>query len=335
VTQLIAETAWHHEGDYGFLAELISKLCEESRADVIKMHVTLDLDSYMSSKHEAYETLRKWMLSEADWQKLFSIVRKSEKKLMLLLNDVKAIEFSAEFSPDYVELHSVCLNVPKLQECLLANNGRAIPIVIGVGGCTLEEVDSAMSVFDDRETVLMFGFQNYPTKYEDVNLRKIRKIQSLYPGNKCGYADHTGWDEPNNELITLLVSSNGMDYVEKHVTTEYGIKRCDYSAAISIDMLNMLAANLRVLDRLKGNGEMDLNEGEQTYSQYGPMKMAAVATADLDVGVALSKNDFEFTRTAVITKLSQIDVIKNLGKPIQSSVKKGQALDRFHFEGCE
>ena len=335
MTQLIAETAWHHEGDCDFMAELVSKLCKESQADIIKMHVTLDLGSYMSSEHESYETLKKWMFSETEWQNFFSIVRKSEKKLMLLLNDVRAIEFSAEFDPDYVELHSVCLNVPKLQESLLENIRTSVPVIIGVGGCTLDEVDSAVSVFDDRETVLMFGFQNYPTRYEDVNLRKIRKIQSLYPDKKCGYADHTAWDEPNNELITLLVASNGMDYVEKHVTTEYGVNRCDYSAAVSIDMLNQLAANLETLDRLKGDGEMGLNEGEQTYSQYGPMKMAAVALTNLNVGEGLKKTDFEFIRTAKVTKLSQTDVVGNVGKPLQNPVKKGQTLDRFHFEGCE
>ena len=335
MTQLIAETAWHHEGDFGFMAELVSKLCEESQADIIKMHVTLDLDSYMSSKHEAYKTLKSWMLSEADWQKLFSIVRKSEKKLMLLLNDAKAIEFSSKFNPDLVELHSVCLNVPKLQECLLVNIDQDIPVVIGVGGCTLEEVDSAISVFSDREAVLMFGFQNYPTKYEDVNLRKIRKVQSLYPDKKFGYADHTAWDEPNNEMITLLVASNRMDYVEKHVTTAYVIKRCDYSAAISIDMLNQLAANLVVLDRLSGDGETGLNEGEQAYSQYGPMKMAAVAATNLDIGDVLKKIDFKFIRTATITRLSQTDVIRNISKPLIKSVKKGQTLDWSHFEDCE
>ncbi len=331
MTQLIAETAWHHEGDFGFMEELVSKLCEESQADVIKMHVTLDFDSYMSDEHEAYKTLKKWVLSEADWRKLFYIVKEGEKKLMLLLNDTRAIEFAAEFDPDYVELHSVCLNVPRLQGSLLENISMTTPVVIGVGGCTLDEVDSALSVFSDRETVLMFGFQNYPTKYEDVNLSKIRKIQSLYANKKFGYADHTAWDEPNNELITLLVASNGMDFVEKHVTTEYGVERCDFSAAISIDMLNQLASKLKFLDRLKGDGKTDLNKGERAYSQYGPMKMAAVAKTNLDVGDELKKSDFEFIRTASVTKLSQTDVIKKIGKSLQEPVKKGQALDWSHF----
>lgn len=335
MTQLIAETAWHHEGDFGFMEELVSKLCEESQADVVKMHVTLDLDLYMSKDHEAYSTLEKWMFTEAEWQIFFSIVRKSEKKLMLLLNDTRAIEFSAEFDPDFVELHSVCLNVPKLQESLLRNIRNSVPVIIGVGGCTLDEVDSAVSVFDDRETVLMFGFQNYPTKYEDVNLKKIRKIQSLYSDNKFGYADHTGWDEPNNELITLLVASNGIDYVEKHVTTEYGVKRCDYSAAISIDMLNQLAAKLKVLDCLKGNGSIDLNEGERVYSQYGPMKMSPVASRSLEVGDVFTQADFEFIRTALVTKLSQTAVVRNIGKSLLRPAEKGDILDWSHFEGCE
>ena len=34
-----------------------------------------------------------------------------------------------------------------------------------------------------------------------------------------------------------------MDFIEKHVTTEYGKERCDYSAAISIEQLNTTLAN--------------------------------------------------------------------------------------------
>ena len=48
-------------------------------------------------------------------------------------------------------------------------------IVIGVGGCTVKEIEEAVKFFHLRDIVLMFGFQNYPTKYEDVNLLKIRK----------------------------------------------------------------------------------------------------------------------------------------------------------------
>jgi N,N'-diacetyllegionaminate synthase len=48
--KLIAETAWHHEGDFIFMKDLVARICENSNADVVKFHITLDLDEYMSIK---------------------------------------------------------------------------------------------------------------------------------------------------------------------------------------------------------------------------------------------------------------------------------------------
>ena len=332
MTKLIAETAWHHEGDYPFMKDLVSRLCKESDADIIKMHITLDLEEYMAADHDAYATLKSWMLSADQWEELIATVQDSGKGLMLLLNDTKAIEFAARFNPDIIELHSVCLNVPRLQEAVLEKIDPNTPIVIGVGGCSLQEVDAAVLAFEGRETILMFGFQNYPTKYEDVNLGKIRKVQSLYYGKSFGYADHTGWDEKHNELITLMVAANGMDYVEKHVTSLYGQKRCDYSAAISIEMLNSLAEGLTTLSRVYGNGSLALNAGEKAYSQYGPMKMAAVSVNNIEKGSLLTDDLFHFCRTSQRTDLSQVDMMDLMGLVASRAIGSGQTLTKGDVE---
>jgi len=329
--KLIAETAWHHEGDFLFMKQLVTRICETSSADIVKLHITLDLDEYMSKDHDSYETLKSWMLSAKQWEELIGIVRDNSKELMLLLNDTKAIDFASKFNPEMVEIHSVCLNVPRLQKAIHENIDKNAKVVFGIGGCTIEEVKKAVQFFRDRELVLMFGFQNYPTKYEDVNLAKIRKIQTLYFGKKFGYADHTAWDESNNELITLLVSANGMDFIEKHVTTEYGMKRCDYSAAISIEQLNILYEKIKLLEKLYGNGSMQLNKAEQDYSTYGPMKMAALAKHDLTKGAKLTINDVHFCRTSQFTEMSQIDLLKVIGNNLVKDVKINQAIDWKHI----
>ena len=329
--KLIAETAWHHEGDYSFMKDLVSQLCETSSTEVIKMHVTLDFDEYMNKDHDAYSALKKWLFSEEQWDELIGIVQSSKKELMLLLNDTSAINFAAQYNPELVELHSVCLNVPRLQQTILEKIDDKTPIVIGVGGCSLQEIDKAVEVFNKRDTILMFGFQNYPTKYADVNLKKIRKIQSLYSNKKYGYADHTAWNEQNNELITLLVSANGMSYIEKHVTIEYGKERCDYSAAISIDMFESLVAKVKLLDSLNGDGSVLLNEGEQQYSKYGPMKMAGIAVRDLKKGEIVSVNDINFCRTSQLTDISQIELLDNIKKPLQKDVKINEPFYHNHF----
>ena len=324
--KLIAETAWHHEGDYLFMKDLISEICERSAANIVKMHITLDLDEYMSKDHDAYDILRNWLLSSEQWEELISIVQASGKEIMLLLNDTRAVNFASQFNPEMIEIHSVCLNVPRLQRAVLEKINNKTKIVIGVGGCTLEEVDEAVRVFDNRETILMFGFQNYPTKYEDVNLGKIRKIQALYSDKKYGYADHTAWDSPHNELITLLGAASGMSYIEKHVTTNYGEKRTDWPAAISIEMFNELIEKLKILDTLNGDGNLEMNQGELDYSIFGPMKKAAVLTKDVKEGDIFSKEMIKFIRTENISDISQVNIAQSFGKNINIDMAKGSIL---------
>ena len=329
--KLIAETAWHHEGDFSFMKNLVSDILTKTNADIIKMHITLDFDEYMDPKHELYEKLKPMLFHKDQWQELISMVKESDKELMLIPNDSAAIEFAAYYNPEFIELHSVWLNVPYLQKEILKRFNSKTKIVIGVGGCTLHEIDNAVKIFENRKTILMFGFQNYPTKYEDVNISKIRKIQSLYPNKLFGYADHTGWNEPNNELITLLVAANNMDFVEKHVTNVLGKERIDFSAAISIKMLNLLSNNIKLLNQINGNGSIALNEGEKVYSQYGPMKMAALTKSDLKAGHIFSIKDIFFRRTKKKTDLSQIDIVSLIGRVLTKEISKNEILNSFHF----
>ena len=176
----------------------------------------------------------------------------------------------------------------------------------------------------------MFGFQNYPTKYKDINLSKIRKIQNLFHSKVFGYADHSAWDEKNNELITLLIASIQMDYIEKHVTTAYGEERCDYSSAISITQLNQLHKKIGVLEKIIGSGSMGLNSAEKKYSLYGPMKMAAMASRDLNIGDELSINDLYFSRTSQVSDISQVEILKAVGKKLIKEVKVNKVLSSNH-----
>jgi len=322
----IAETAWHHEGDVDFMLNLIDDICYKTSADYIKLHITLDFDEYMSLDHQNYHMQKPWLIHADDWEKIILKIRSYKKKILLLLNDTKAIEFASKFKPEGVELHSVCLNVPRLQESLMKNIDSDAKIFIGVGGSSMEEIDQAINFFSNREIVLMFGFQNYPTYIENINLRKIRKIQSFYNNCNYGFADHTSFDDKNNELISLIGASNNMQYIEKHVTNQIGVDRCDYSAAISIEMFNSLLNNLRLVDQMNGSGFLEFNQGEDNYSEIGYMKMTLCALKNLEEGEIVNLDNFDFIRTSQENGLKQIDLRKVIGKPINKFLKKGQIL---------
>lgn len=329
--KLVAETAWHHEGDQNFLKRLVEKICQETDAEIIKLHITLDLDEYMSPKHDLYGTLKKWMISEACWKEVVDIIRDNNKELLLLLNDSKAIAFAKKIDPEYVEIHSMALNVPRFHQGLVDNFDSSTGVFIGVGGCSVEEIDHAIHALYKFDPILMFGFQNYPTKYQSINLAKIQKIQRLYPKARYGYADHCGWDEQYNEMVTLMVASNNMQFVEKHVTLQPGIERCDYSAAISINQFKNLSEKIKILEKIISDGRVSLNTGESNYSIYGPMKMAPISIVNAEPGETLKLQDVDFKRVEEISDLSQLAIHELIEHPLKSSIKKGQVLHRKNF----
>ena len=329
--KLIAETAWHHQGDFEFMKDLISKISNETQADVVKMHITINFDEYMDKSHAAYDLLKPWVFTKEQWRALIEIVRKSDKELMLLANDTEAVMFASSFKPEYMEIHSVCLNdlflLKKMKEVLTPET----KMILGVGGTDLYEIEYAMNYLEHANTILMFGFQNYPTIYKNVNLKKIRKIMDLYPCLEFGYADHTVWNSPHNELVTLLGAANGMDYIEKHVSTLYGEERVDWAAAISIDMFNSLAKNLKLLEELNGDGKLEMNEGELKYSVFGPMKKAAILIRDVKKDEIFSEDMIKFTRTQSVSDMSQIDIINSFGKKLQTDMCEGEVLMHSSF----
>ena len=324
--KLIAETAWHHEGDFAFMKNLVLEISKRTNSDIVKMHITLDFDEYMHKDHTLYEKLKAMLFSKSQWQELIKIVRNNNKEIMLLLNDTEAIDFGISLNPEYVEIHSVCLNDLFILKKLKKKISKNIKIVLGVGGTSIEEIKKAIDFLNHKSTILMFGFQNYPTIYEDVNLKKIRKLMKFFPNFEYGYADHTAWDSEDNELVTLLGAASGMNYIEKHVTTHYGENRIDWPAAISINMLNSLSNKINILKKLNGSGLLEMNKGEKEYSIFGPMKKAAVFKKDIKIGSTLSEDMIKFLRTKEISDMSQLDIQKSIGKKLIQNVKKGTLL---------
>ncbi len=324
--KLIAETAWHHDGDFGFMVDLVDLLVNESKSDIIKLHLTLDFNEYMASDHPGYDFLKQRLFSQNEWEKIILKIVNSDKELMLLFNDTCSIDFGMKFNPSLVEIHSVCLNDIHLLSKLRDQNLNSVPVVLGVGGSTLYEIENAISFLDTSNIILMHGFQNYPTKYEEINFNKIKKIMQLYPNYEHGYADHTAWNEPNNMLISTMGAALGVNYVEKHVTPVPGEERTDWQAAVSIGEFNRLADNLKIVDSCNGNGELRLNKGERAYCIFGPNKKAAFLKIKKNKGDVLQAEDVLFKRTAKTSIISQLDVIDLIGKKSKCELEQNSII---------
>lgn len=330
--KLIAETAWHHEGDFSFMKELVEGIIKNTRANIIKLHITLNLEEYMSRDHQLFSTLSKYIFSKNQWRTLIRLIEEANLDKMLLLNDTEAVEFGIESKPKYIEIHSVCLNDVNLLDCIRANISTETRIVLGVGGSSLYEIDAVIERLKNNNIILMHGFQNYPTRYEEINFEKIRKIQSLYPSFQHGYADHSGWDEPDNVLISILGAAQGMSYLEKHVTSHIGERRIDWNSAVSYEMFNEIGEKIELLESCNGNGNIGLNKAEYQYSEIGNMKKALLARKNMDQGTVFDLNMFEFKRTSQYSDISIVDLPFLEGKRLKNNIISGTTLTKDSFE---
>jgi N,N'-diacetyllegionaminate synthase len=330
--QLIAETAWHHDGNFDFFKDLVISIAQKTTANYIKFHITLDVDEYIHADHPGYDWVKNSVFSASQWEEIINITTQNHKKPMLLFNDTKAISFGMEFAPDLIEIHSVCLNDIKLLHHLQSKLNNNTKVVLGIGGTDLYEVENAIKIINTDHVVLMHGFQNYPTSYEDINFSKMRRIMNLYPQYEHGYADHTSWDHEHNVLISLLGASMGMNYLEKHTTITTGKGRTDWQAAISIDTFNILSERLKIIEEANGNSLLELNSGEKAYSTFGVMKKAAILNKDVKKGGELCLDDFDFKRTGQNSDLSQLDVINSIGLVYAQDLSKGHCISKHDIQ---
>ena len=94
-------------------------------------------------------------------------------------------------------------------------------------------------------------------------------------------------------------------------------------------MFNEIADKLCILSKCNGDGLITLNEGEEKYSIYGPMKKAAVLNEDVIKGEILNLDKIQFQRTKETTDLSQLERI--IASIIYEKPPKGSYQEAIKF----
>lgn len=290
---IYAETAFHHEGDLAYLKQLI-RLAGKLGLDGIKFQVLTNIDYLISSKHTAYEAIKAMVLTEEQWLEAFETCKQEGLDIIFMPINPKAVNLfeTARESVRYFDLHSVSFNDT---ETLVKIKQTGIPLILGIGGRTLEEVKEKQQYFGNQLQVLMVGFQAFPSILKDVKIEKIAKLKALFPKLKIGYADHSAFDNPDAARSNELAYTLGARVFEKHLTLSEGIVREDYESAVGESQFAALLASLDYLDKevFSHTREEILNFSEAELN-YRNRERVAVAAADLKAGHIISPDDFIF-----------------------------------------
>lgn len=332
---IVAEMAWAHDGSVD-KAIRIMKAAKDAGADAIGIHVT-DLPTYMvphygsgegrvsaGKEHmKVFQYLVDINLKEADWEAFAAEARKVGIALCVMPNDRASLDFCERaIKPEFFVLTAAAF-VEADFIVAVARTGR--PTLFRIGGATLAEIENALNLFKANgggEVTLLHGFQNYPTKLEDTNVRQMESLKDLF-GVPVGLADHIDGGDPIAKAIPMLALALGASCIEKHITWDRAEKGEDFEAALDPADFKEFVSYVRA-------GEIALGE-----RNWGPLSPAAeryrgvsrkrmVAARAIKSGTVLTREDITYKRGDVGISPAQTENI--LGRTLKSDLVENDGI---------
>ena len=321
--EIIAETAFSHEGNFEYLLAQI-KSAKMGKVDYIKFQVFIDKDAVYSKNHPNYKIVGKWIINKEKWLQAFRYAKSLKLKIIVLPIDLSSLDFCMENDEliDAYEIHSVCFNEYYLLKKLSNVNKE---IILGIGGRYPHEINYAIETLgvNKKNLILMYGFQSFPTDITKINLIRIKAFSNLF-NCKMGYADHTKFD--NDTFYNLIEYSYLLSarLFEKHIVLEKGKKRIDYESAIISEDFIELRNRLNNLSNIIGNGEIfKLNNKE---IEYRKRERQIVAARNINKNETISLEDLTYKVIEGRSDFEQNEINKIIGKKCNLSIQKDNPI---------
>src|SRR3989344_3656296 len=145
---------------------------------------------------------------------------------------------------------------------------KDLPLIVSTGMATLEEVREAVEVIGrarkraglstplKSRLTLLHCTSNYPTEFQDVNLRAMQTLQQVFDV-PVGYSDHT-----RGTVVPVAATAIGAVVIEKHFTLNRDLPGPDHLASIEPQEFSEMVAGIRVVEQSLGSGEKEPRPNE-------------------------------------------------------------------------
>lgn len=320
---IVAEMACSHEGDRA-LARVIIDGAGQAGADAIQFQIWTARDMIVP-QHADFGLVCGLELSRVDWTALAVYARERYPAMQIIacVYEPGSVDFAESLQVDAYKLHTADLSNPYLVRHV-AKTGKRIDL--SVGASTIDEIQEALGWIAEVSSApvwLMYGYQNFPTRIDDVHLRYLVKLRDLFE-RRVGYQDHTDAENQAGFWIPAAALGLGIDVLEKHITHDRSKRGVDHQAALNPDEFAQFVAMVRQVEAALGSGiPKPFSADAQRYRRYS--KKSIVAARDLEAGQVLGAVDLLFMRTGKLG-LPPADAPLLLNRPLARRIAKFELL---------
>ena len=326
--KIIAEAGVNHNGSIELAKKLIDAAADAG-ADYVKFQ-TFNPQKLVSkyaktaeyqkknigSEESQFSMLSKLALTQNNFCQLKEYCKEKNIGFLSTPFDLESIAFLDELGVDFWKLPSgEITNLPYLEA--IANTNK--PIVMSTGMASIEEVEQAINVVTSngpKELTILQCNTEYPTPYEDVNLRAMVTMQEKFQV-PVGYSDHT-----KGIAIPLAAVGMGATIIEKHFTIDRTLPGPDHVASLEPDELKCMIDSIRQIELAMGNGKKEPSPSEK--KNKGVARKSLVAARPIKKGELYSPENLTTKRPGDgISPMRYYDLI---GKPSNRDYEEDEKI---------
>lgn len=202
--------------------------------------------------------------------------------------DLDSIDFLETFDMDFWKIPSgEITNLPFLEKIGKTEK----KVIMSTGMCNMKEIYDAIQVLEkngSKNIELLHCNTQYPTPFEDVNLRAMLSIKQEF--NKViGYSDHTLGIE-----VPIAAVALGAEIIEKHFTLDKSMSGPDHKASLNPKELKAMVVAIRNVEQVLGDSLKTVSESESKNRLVA--RKSIVASRFIKAGELLSEDNITTKR---------------------------------------
>lgn len=296
-TIIIAEAGVNHNGSLELAKQLVREAANAG-VDYIKFQ-TFHADKCVSKYAEKAEYQKnntgRPAESQLEMVKKLELSEDDHLELIELCNQLGVKFFSTAFDLESIDfLHSLNLGIWKIPSGEITNYlflkkiaSYNEPVIMSTGMCEIREINEAIELLvkyglDRDKIVLLHCNTEYPTPYNDVNLKAMDSLKTKF-NLEVGYSDHTKGIE-----VPIAAVALGATLIEKHFTLDKNMEGPDHKASLEPNELKAMVSAIRNIEQaISGDGQKHVSNSERKNIPIA--RKSIVASCNIKKGEILSE----------------------------------------------
>jgi len=324
---IIAEMGINHNGKIEIAKEMIDKAVE-CGVDAIKFQA-FKAERFIADRTQTYtyrtrgqevtesmyEMFKRCEFSEEDFRELFRYCEQRKILCFATPQNILDLDMLLRIGIPAIKVGSDDLtNLPLLKEYASHN----LPMIISVGMATVGEIEEAITIIEQtgEKPVVLHCIYSYPALAKDINLNRIRTIQSTF-SVIVGFSDHS-----QGIIATLGAIALGAKVIEKHFTLDKNMEGPDHWFSADPEELKALVLGTRTLEKMMGSPIIVPTLRDKEMRKLA--RKSIVAARDIKTGERLTSKMIEYKRpgTGLLPKFTEFVI----GRKANCIIKMGELI---------